>query len=391
VNPAQAMGTFLRVWRQEWAGLSREQVAIAVSARAPKAKVTRYVVRKWEEGQPPHSTAELEALLSVMQRHGITRWDAEDFQKVALAACASRQYPELFSDDSFAYREDVDQLAAGDGLAEHGIVGLVACLQEVDEAVRGEQRPRVDWRQARRQQAALGYLGGAIVGAHFRADRPTAAAFAAARTAEHLAAYFGRGGLGGHLTPGYLRMHEGHANLRSAECMPWGQPDTIRLRLHRLAQLEQEARSAGDCEVASRLLGLRVCKSHHLPADEARALLGTGKWGLSACGETTGERLVLGMHEALFACSLNLGLLDRAERHLRSCERFAVVDPIQWVEVCSLWALRCSDPSEAETWCERYLRMCEDRRNQFGVNYGLAKLEQCEQLRRRSRAVSIPK
>jgi hypothetical protein len=208
VNPAQAMGTFLRVWRQEWAGLSREQLAIAVSARAPRARVTRYVVRKWEEGQPPHSTAELDALLAVMQRHGITRWEADDFREVVLVACASRQYPELFPDESIAHREDVEQFAASGGWAPHGVVGLVACLRELDEAVRGEQRPHVDCRQARKQKAALGYLGAAIAGVHRMQARPALSGSAAAWTADHLAAHFGRRGLGVGLSVGDLRIME---------------------------------------------------------------------------------------------------------------------------------------------------------------------------------------
>jgi hypothetical protein len=391
MNPSQAMGTFLRVWRREWAGLSREQLAIAVAARAPKAKVTRYVVRKWEEGQPPHSTAELEALLAVMQRHGVTRWEAEDFRKAVLASCASRQYPELFSEDGFAYREDVDELARGRAWAEHGVVGLLACLKEVDEAVRGEQRPRVDWRQARRQQAALGYLGMAIASAHVRANRPALGVSAAARTADHLAAYFGQGGLGAALPVGHVRYLEVYAEIRAAERTPCTPPDIAALRVRRCAQLEEGARIGGDDELAWHLRALRLAKSHHLPADEARGLLREGERGLPACQQIGGETLVLRMHESLFACSLNLGLLHQAERHLLGCERLAVVDPFQWVEVCSLWALGVGDSGEAQTWCERYLRMAEDMRNQALTSYGLQKLEACEKLQRRPRAVSIAK
>ena len=132
MNAAQAMGTFLRTWRAEWAGLSQTQLAMAVSARRPKAKpVTRDVVREWEQGQPPHSTAELEALLAVMQRHGITEWEADDFRQAVFAACSSRQYPELFPDESIAHREDVDELAAA---AVGSIVALVTRTYELQEA-----------------------------------------------------------------------------------------------------------------------------------------------------------------------------------------------------------------------------------------------------------------
>jgi hypothetical protein len=391
MNPSQAMGTFLRVWREEWAGLSREQVAIAVSARAPRAKVTRYVVRKWEEGQPPHNTAELEALLAVMQRHGITRWEAEDFRQVVLASCASRQYPELFPDESIAYRDDVDEAARGLGGAEGNVVQLVACLKEVDVAVRGGQRSGVDWRQGRRQQAALGYLGAAIAGVHRRQARPALSGSAAASAADHLAAYFGRGAVGGSLSVGSLRIAEADAKIGAAQVNPGAWTETGRLWVRRLARLEEEARSVGDCELRLWALAMRLTHAEQMPADEAREALGEGERALHACQETGGEPLRLGMHQGLFACSVRLALPDRVERHLRGCERLAVVEPMQWAEVCYYWALGCGNVQEAQTWGERYLRMAEERRTQEHINYGIRKLAQCEGLRWRPRTVSIAK
>ena len=100
MRPAQAMGTFLKVWRSEWAGLSRAQLAIAVSAWLTNGKrVKPGVVRWWEDGQPPGSTEELEALLQVMRTHGLTFPEVSQFRTAVFAACLDRQYPGLNCDD----------------------------------------------------------------------------------------------------------------------------------------------------------------------------------------------------------------------------------------------------------------------------------------------------
>jgi hypothetical protein len=112
MKSAEAMGTFLRTWRSQWAGLSRGQLALAVSARSGKRRpVTAEVVRAWEQGQPPKSTAEFEALLTVMGRKGLTDIEVGQFRRAVFAACLDRHYPELFAAEDFAERPDVDEEA----------------------------------------------------------------------------------------------------------------------------------------------------------------------------------------------------------------------------------------------------------------------------------------
>ena len=80
MNPARAMGTFLRTWRSEWAGLSRAQLATAISALCPSGKrVTPFIIQEWEAGQPPKSTAELEGLCAVMLRNGLVEPEIADY------------------------------------------------------------------------------------------------------------------------------------------------------------------------------------------------------------------------------------------------------------------------------------------------------------------------
>ena len=133
-----AMGTFLRVWRREWAGLSRAQLARAVSSAVNgKPEVSPATVRHWEEGQPPQTAKELDALLRVMRRHWLTDPEIADFRRTVLAATASRQYPDLFDTEGFAQRRDVEEAAVALAEREHlepcsvSIVHLVVLLEEL--------------------------------------------------------------------------------------------------------------------------------------------------------------------------------------------------------------------------------------------------------------------
>ena len=112
MNPALAMGTFIRVWRERWAKLTREQLAQALPATCALGRpVAAHVVYAWERGQPSRTAAELDALLQVMHRRGLHEAELTDVRRTAMATCAARQYPELFPDEAFASREDVDQVA----------------------------------------------------------------------------------------------------------------------------------------------------------------------------------------------------------------------------------------------------------------------------------------
>ena len=139
MKPSDAMGLFLRTWRADWAGITRQQLALALSAY-PDVRVTDAVVRHWEQGQPPGSTAEFDALLDVMSRHGLTRPEIDDVRRAILAAVCDRQYADLFPDEDFAYRDDVVDLACdlytmAVQLRDRSIVNLVCRVYELQSAI----------------------------------------------------------------------------------------------------------------------------------------------------------------------------------------------------------------------------------------------------------------
>jgi hypothetical protein len=113
MGPSRAMGLFVRRWRAEWVVLSRAQLAVALCGHLGRpGVVTPRVIRRWEEGQPPRDTGELEALCEVMARTGLPRHVADGFRSAVYVAVAERQYPEAFEGPPMARRSDVESLAA---------------------------------------------------------------------------------------------------------------------------------------------------------------------------------------------------------------------------------------------------------------------------------------
>ncbi len=160
MKPSQTAGLFLATWRAQWARLTRQQLAIAVSAQLGRPRaVDVSLVRRWEDGQPPKTLAELDALCAVMARHGLQRHEARRFRETVFLACVDRHYPDLMADENMAYRSDLEEWAraleraavtdpAGD--ADLDVVALVATLHEIDQAL---LEPSRSSRIQRRQQA----------------------------------------------------------------------------------------------------------------------------------------------------------------------------------------------------------------------------------------------
>ncbi len=166
MNPSLTLGTFLRYWRSEWAGLSRAQLALGVDAqyRHGRKHVTQAVVRAWEKGQPPADTEELDALLAVMRRHGLTEPEVSSVRRAVFAACLDRHYPELFAAEEFALQPDVDEQAAQ--IHAHwppppvgsDPVEFIGKFTSVERAVGRDFEPAPAGSQRRRQQVAMAYL-----------------------------------------------------------------------------------------------------------------------------------------------------------------------------------------------------------------------------------------
>lgn len=209
VSPARAMGWFLRTWREEWAGLSRAQVAAAMSAHCTQREhTTVHMVRQWERGQPPHSSEQLVALLGLVTRHGLPPRLVEQLREVAYAACAALHYPELLDTERLLEYPDLDQVAVAAyaelfsrRIPDPDLITLVGIVCELQRLLADERQPKDD-RQVQRLTAAL---------AGFRACLAMAARQAgdfalrylsreALANAAFLDAHYGAYGLGGPLS-----------------------------------------------------------------------------------------------------------------------------------------------------------------------------------------------
>ena len=198
VQPALAMGMFLRVWCAQWGCLSRAQLANAVQSHLTgRKRVTAGVIRWWEAGQPPENAEELEALCLVMRAHDLTAPEVEQFRVTVFAACANRQYPALFEDDGFPYSPQVAEHAAAMlrsaerlGVCETNTVTVTACYEELRAALRDDTRPQ-EKAQRRKQQMALACLRALCSGLHFLHGRSLPAATEARAAAADLRTRFG--------------------------------------------------------------------------------------------------------------------------------------------------------------------------------------------------------
>lgn len=163
MQPSRALGTFLRYWRSEWAGLSRAQLALAAAAQCKRKRVTEAVVRAWERGQPPADTEELDALLAVMRRHGLTEPEIGHVRRAVFAACLDRHYPELFPPEEFVELPDVDQIAGRQydhwpwSSTADDVVKLAGELESLERTVGRDFEPAPPDSQRRRQQVALAF------------------------------------------------------------------------------------------------------------------------------------------------------------------------------------------------------------------------------------------
>lgn len=172
------MGTFLRVWRSEWARLSQAQLANAVQRHLNGHRpVTTGVVRWWEQGQPPAGTEELEALCRVLEAHQISAAEVEQFKSVVFAACVDRHYPGLLPpyvsvDDETILQTAVRyEDAARCNVGVPQTIAVVAILSELGPLVLGRLHAPAPGTREQAQDAAYVLLLNALAGCHSRAGR----------------------------------------------------------------------------------------------------------------------------------------------------------------------------------------------------------------------------
>jgi hypothetical protein len=381
------MGTFLRVWRTQWAGLTQAQLAIAVGARCGgRYKVRKYTVAEWEKGQPPHSAAELEALLAVMQARRATLGEADDFRQAVFAACSSRHYPELFPDVNLAYEDDVDVLAFALHQREEAapgstsMVSLVALQHQLEQAVVGGAGLDDKGARARQQQTALAWVRSIVGRRHWReAERPAQAALVFGQNCELLTACFGPRGLPPDLSVLGQRSCQFYAGRQAVR----GREREVRAQSSALFRVYQEAWETRDYPAAMHALYVAVCPCG-LPAEEATHIYREGVRRVEAAPDV-GMAAVY-RHAALHSAAVPLGLPDRAEQHLMAAEPLRAGDAwdqLYWHTLTGEWARRRGDPAAAQPHYERVLELAQGLRDPGGVARAARALETLDRAPRR--------
>lgn len=328
VRPPNAMGTFLRVWRSAWARLSRAQLAHAVQGHLNgRHSVTPDVIRWWEMGQPPASTEELEALCIVMRAHELSEGEVEQFRAAVFAACAGRQYPDLFGDDGFAHsphvaRTSAQMMDAGTtpGADAGDLVPATARIEALRAALQGKAVPEESAAQRRRQEAALACLRALCAVLHYRAGRNLLGGTEAAATAAFVRSRFGTGedqanalsavGVSG-LSSTWLQAWEAR-NLFLVYPGP-----TYVDRLLALARAARDADEQGADWAA--YLSEAMCYAADIERldllETARDMIGDH---LPACRERCDPNLLAIAHRGRFLVALSAGRIGDAEAH--ACE-----------------------------------------------------------------------
>ncbi len=153
------MGTFLRVWRQDWARLTRRQMAHSVSRRLGRP-VEAHLIRAWEEGQPPGNSDELLALERVLESRGITGPELFYFRQTVFAALAARQYHELFEAEDVVHSHDIDVFAEAISAHDHHItiVDHAVLQHELERALGDGTASPSDRALQSKQTVALAFL-----------------------------------------------------------------------------------------------------------------------------------------------------------------------------------------------------------------------------------------
>jgi hypothetical protein len=310
VNPAQAVGAFVREWREQWAGLSRSQFAIAASAAIPRERpVSAATVREWERGQPPKSAAELMALLGVMQRNGLTQAEADEVRRTVFLGLAARQYPELLDDGRSAWRADIDEVAwelraAVRARVRMALIPLVALLTELRELVLTDAEPSAPQDIRRKREAALCLLTATLAEQHDLSGRRSLAATTWRGAADLTETLLGVAG-----APAYDLSVPG---IRSASAFVLSHWSRSRADAQELLEVAQLAKEVGDAAIATQAFSK----------------------GLHCLAEVDGAQTISLNREleAYLAAAEQLGPTEESNAYWQSCWAWLAQDRLEDVE-----------------------------------------------------------
>ena len=374
MGAAEAMGTFVKVWRSEWAGLSRAQLAIAVSACLPKRKaVTPRVVLYWEEGHPPGSTEELEALCDVMQRNYLLPAEVEDFRRAVFAACLDRQYPELFPGEDWLHQDGLEAAAALHCQEGAGVrldrVHLVNLTRQLHSVVSGRSGEAVDPARRRDRLAALAYLQRLLNLAHSGAGRQHVSAITYAQEAAFLDTHFDGKGPHASLTSAMARAHAIRDRAVANETPEgfWGILEVLR-----------DARAAGETHDANDAFTVFVGVLDLGTPDQRDYARNHAAEHVAV--DPSSERA---MHDHNCFCrgALRDGLLGEAERHLegfQAWEHHFGLERRYWAQAMGEFALASGRRDEASRYFETALEVARRLGDVWTEQAMLDRLEGCE-------------
>lgn len=355
MDPSHVMAAFLRDWRQQWAGLSRAQLAHKVRQVGGGRAVTSDVVRRWEQGQPPKNDRQLDALLCALSSGNaghLTAAERLELETLCVQAAGARRFParSWWREADIANRADVAELAVA---ALHhewrapeasSTIALWAATQHLGRAVGGDLG---DFPHGHRVQQvyALAAFRTALAHKHQAVGRFRMAASISHATAELLEEWFGPWGR----VEGLLVMNSRtEAALSEELSRPPAQ------RRGSLLALAETAWALGDPAASAYACFNGLGPKLTVREFDRRAPLLLEVWQVSQPGPPTNA------HLALFWAYAWQGRWDEAERHLLACQRWANaggMDQVQWHGACAHLLSSRGDLAEAETHLHKGLAL----------------------------------
>ncbi len=345
-SPSRVAGSFLRLWRERVAGVSREGLAEAITALSPGTPpTTADMVYAWEKGQPPKAAAQLEALMRVMWRQGLTPGVIAQYQRTVLASCAARQYPGLFEDRDLSELADLEAVCARAHADPECLPTpiLAVLVGDLEEAVRADHLAVTRRERERERQAALARvraaLAGRILGNQLRVVHGASRLFM--ENARFLREAFGADGLGGDLTPLGQQQEAAWVHAHAGLSERWAR---------RMLWIAEAADRRGDRRLAARAF----LRAHHCLGE-----IGMGAYEAARCeahrrleeAKSLDARTQVHVgHLDLVWAAIGEGLHEEAETLLADFERWCEADwerDTWWMETRMWLAIGRGDIEEA--------------------------------------------
>ncbi len=308
MDPARVMCTFLRVWRKDWARLSRKQLAAAVSVELGRS-IDQHVVRSWEMGQPPRTSEELQALGRVLSARGLTGWELDEVKDAVFAAVLARQYPTLFEVDDLIHSPGLDDFVESvvSRTLHLPIVDHVAIIHALETALQGSWSLPDSDPLRRRQTIALAHLKAWLVHRQQWVGRYALMGRMAEEVAGFLALTIGSSALSAECSVASMRRLKAFSLALSA---------SPAAGVRRLRYLASDAGNHRQVLEAGAAYCQAVQFAGSLPVAEAEHLLARSDRVVAALREADPDGALVEPRSHLFEAEFSLGRYDAAEGYI---------------------------------------------------------------------------